>query len=91
MLFRSASIEFQINAHATTTATTELTAASKSLIELSQLFEGGRWAFGGSKTVPKEIEVRVADLLGKMREAEVKLEKLSKEKVELLKVLAEAT
>ena len=30
----SASIEFQINAHATTTATTELTAASKSLIEL---------------------------------------------------------
>ncbi|KAL8283768.1 hypothetical protein RQP46_005200 [Phenoliferia psychrophenolica] len=87
----SATIEYGINAKSTASATAEVDAAAKSLIELGQLFEGGRWAFGGSKTVPKEIEVRVASLLADMREAEVKLEQLGKKKVELLKVLAEAT
>lgn len=83
-------MEYQINLSATATATEELNVASKSLIELSQLFGGGKWAFGGGSSVPKEIEIRVTGLLGEMGKAETKLEKLEKQKVELFKVLAEA-
>ncbi|KAM0751298.1 hypothetical protein T439DRAFT_313608 [Meredithblackwellia eburnea MCA 4105] len=87
----AASVEFQNNAAATSSATADLNSASKALIELTQLFGGnGRWVFGGSSTVPKEIEVRVSALLAKMREAETKLEKLEQEKAEILKVLASA-
>ncbi|KDE03772.1 hypothetical protein MVLG_05774 [Microbotryum lychnidis-dioicae p1A1 Lamole] len=91
-VFRS-SIEFQINASAINTTTTELNAASKSLIELSQLFGDatGTFAFGGGRHVPREIEVRVAGLLGKMRECEDKLERLEEEKKDLLRVLKEAS
>jgi hypothetical protein len=88
-----ASIEFQINSSATATATSELHAAEKSLFELSQLFGSGngKWVFGGGSTVPREIELRVGALLAKMRDAEDKLDRLEKQKVELLKVLAEAS
>lgn len=41
--------------------------------------------------MPREIELRVGALLAKMRDAEDKLDRLEKQKVELLKVLAEAS
>lgn len=84
----AAGIEYQINAAATSSASADLNSASKQLIELSQLFGNGKWVFGGSSTVPKEIEVRVTGLLAAMRTAEEKLESLAKQQAELLKVLA---
>ncbi|KAI5481498.1 mitochondrial escape protein 2 [Pseudohyphozyma bogoriensis] len=84
----SATIQYQINAAATKSASADLEAASKALLELSNLFEGGKWAFGGGSTVPKEVDTRVGALLGAMRTAEEKLAKLDQEKTELLKILA---
>lgn len=46
--------------------------------------------FGGGNALPREIEVRVTALLTKMRDSEEKLEKLGKQKDDLLKVLAES-
>lgn len=91
-----ASLAIASNASASSSAQADLDSASKALLELSQLFGGagssnaGRWVFGGSTTVPPEIEYRVGKLLGKMRAAEDKLDALAKEKEELVKVLKTA-
>lgn len=89
-VFRS-SIEYQNVTAAINSASADLKSASQGLIELSQLFGSGngKWVFGGGTSLPTEIEVRVTALLKKMRESEEKLEKLGKEKDQLLKTLAE--
>lgn len=73
-------------------ANNDLKSASQGLIELSQLFASGtgKWIFGGSTTLPREVEVRVTALLAAMRDAEERLDKLGQQKKELLKVLAES-
>lgn len=90
-VFRS-SIEYQNVTAAINSASADLKSASQGLIELSQLFgnRDGKWVFGGGNALPREIEVRVTALLTKMRDSEEKLEKLGKQKEDLLKVLAES-
>jgi hypothetical protein len=89
----SATQELSIATKYASAAESTIRTLSDELISLSQLFGGkggsGRWIFGGVSTVPVEISQRVDVLLGKMRDAEAKLEKLEKSKVELKKVLHE--
>ncbi|GAA5851864.1 hypothetical protein JCM8547_000081 [Rhodosporidiobolus lusitaniae] len=88
----SASLQYRTVSAGLSSAAADIQSAQKELQELAQLFtsEKGRWAFGGGSTVPKEVEVRVGQLLQKMRGAQEKSEKLGKEKARLLKVLRQA-
>ncbi|GAA5932532.1 hypothetical protein JCM1841_000240, partial [Sporobolomyces salmonicolor] len=90
-VFRS-TLEYRAVLSALAAAQADLSAAQAGLIELSKLFtpDQGRWTFGGGSRTPKEVEVRVGKLLGKMKASEEAIEKLVAEKERLLKVLAEA-
>ncbi|GAA5872893.1 hypothetical protein JCM1840_005881 [Sporobolomyces johnsonii] len=90
-VFRS-TLEYRAVLSALSTAQADLGAAQAGLIELSKLFtpDQGRWTFGGGSRTPREVEVRVGKLLGKMKASEEAIEKLGAEKERLLKVLAEA-
>ncbi|CEQ40813.1 SPOSA6832_02487, partial [Sporobolomyces salmonicolor] len=90
-VFRS-TLEYRAVLSALAAAQADLSAAQAGLIELSKLFtpDQGRWTFGGGSRTPKEVEVRVGKLLGKMKASEEAIEKLGAEKERLLKVLAEA-
>ncbi|GAA5822542.1 hypothetical protein JCM3770_003570 [Rhodotorula araucariae] len=88
--FRAA-IEYRAVDAAIKSATADVASAQRELTELARLFtEKGRWAFGGGSTVPKEVEVRVGELLATMRGAQQKQETLGAEKARLLAVLKEA-
>ncbi|BGP44021.1 mitochondrial escape protein 2 [Rhodotorula kratochvilovae] len=88
--FRAA-MEYRAVDGALKTASGDVESAQRELTELARLFtEKGRWAFGGGSTVPKEVEVRVGELLAKMRGAQAKQESLAAEKARLLTVLKEA-
>ncbi|GAA5851794.1 hypothetical protein JCM9279_004412 [Rhodotorula babjevae] len=88
--FRAA-IEYRAVEAGLKAARADVETAEKGLIELSALFTGdkGRWAFGGGATVPPEVEVRVGELLAKMRGAQDKMRQLGDEKKRLLEVLKE--
>ena len=88
--FRAA-IEYRAVEAGLKAARADVESAEKGLIELSALFTGdkGRWAFGGGATVPPEVEVRVGELLAKMRGAQDKMQQLGEEKKRLLEVLRE--
>ncbi|EGU11742.2 Dynactin [Rhodotorula toruloides ATCC 204091] len=86
-----AAVDFRAVSAAIKTANADISSAQAELVELSRLFtsDKGRWAFGGGSVVPKEIEVRVGQLLAKMRGGEEKAEQLGVEKARLLNILKE--
>lgn len=88
--FRAA-IEYRTAVAGISSAKASVASAQAELIELSKLFTGdqGKWAFGGGSRVPKEVELRVGQLLEQMRTGEEKAEKLGKEKSRLLQILRE--
>lgn len=87
----AAAIEYRAVEAGLKAAQADVEGAQRGLIELSGLFTGdkGRWAFGGGATVPPEVEVRVGELLAKMRAAQDKQVKLAEDKRRLLEVLKE--
>ncbi|BGO96195.1 hypothetical protein NBRC10512_003414 [Rhodotorula toruloides] len=86
-----AAVDFRAVSAAIKAANADISSAQAELVELSRLFtsDKGRWAFGGGSVVPKEIEVRVGQLLAKMRTGEEKAEQLGAEKARLLAILKE--
>ncbi|BGP28115.1 mitochondrial escape protein 2 [Rhodotorula toruloides] len=86
-----AAVDFRAVSASIKAANADISGAQAELVELSRLFtsDKGRWAFGGGSVVPKEIEVRVGQLLAKMRSGEEKAEQLAAEKARLLSILKE--
>ncbi|GAA5970333.1 hypothetical protein JCM11641_001668 [Rhodosporidiobolus odoratus] len=86
-----ASIEYRSVSSGLKSTVADVQSAQAELIELAKLFtEKGKWAFGGGSRVPKEVQVRVEQLLESMKGAQEKSDKLAREKARLLAILREA-